>query len=131
MEKMNTIKKNRNSIGGIDGVCTGCACGGRLQRYSGDKTLTIYEHGTINGGLIYVTDETGTYYTRLYSDPDPAYGMPGSMTQEIVIEIPDGATVKRARLYNTYCWSTSNGNDPYVLGLPAQAELTFSDGINT
>ena len=102
-----------------------------LADYSGDKPMTIYEHGTIKGGLIFVTDETGAYYTRLYSDPDPAYGMPGSMTQEIAIEIPDGATVKMARLYNTYCWSTSNDNDPYVPGLPAQAKLTFSDGIDT
>ena len=99
--------------------------------YSGDKPLTIYEHGMTTGGLIFVTDETGDYYTKLYSDPDPDFGYPCMMTQDITIEIPDGATVKTARLYNTYCWSTSNFNDPDVPGLPAQVELTFSDGTTT
>ena len=94
--------------------------------YSGDHPLTTYENGLLkNGGLIYETVTDNSTYTNLYSDPDPAAGMFGNMTQEITISIPEGATVKTARLYNYYTWSTSGPYDKYVSGDPAEASLTL------
>ena len=94
--------------------------------YSGDHPLTIYEHDTINGGLVFETITDGSGYTQLYTAPP---GLPlNSMTQDITINIPAGATVKLARLYNTYCWSVADNGADDVPGAPAEADLTFDNG---
>ena len=102
-----------------------------IADYSGDKTLTMYEHGMLNGGgIVYETVEDGTAYTQLPCNvylEDPVYGL----TQDITITIPEGKTVKMARLYNYVTYSTCDNDTKYTSGVPAEAELTFSDGTNT
>jgi len=93
--------------------------------YAGDHPLTVYEHGGIEGGLVYETVTDGSAYTvlpcKVYPQ-DPDYGL----TQTITINIPDCAVVKTARLYNCYTWSTSDNDTTGVPGVPAEAELTFN-----
>jgi hypothetical protein len=93
--------------------------------YSGDHPLTTYEHGFVdNGGLIYETVTDGTAYTTLVT---AGPGQPlDSMTQNIAITIPAGATVKTARLYNYVTWSKSDNGNSAVPGDPAEADLTFN-----
>ena len=93
--------------------------------YSGDHPLTIYDHATINGGLIYETILDGSGYKNLNAI------LSETQSQDITIHIPEGATVKTARLYNTYCWSKPDFANNYNPGAPAEAVLTFSDGITT
>ena len=104
--------------------------------YAGDKPLVTYAKGPLkDGGIVYETVEDGGAYTKLPCNvypEDPEYGL----TQEITIDIPDGATVKMARLYNYVSWSTADNDtggykegDPgpfYQSGLPAEAEMTFN-----
>ncbi|MEA2032905.1 MAG: DUF3344 domain-containing protein [Euryarchaeota archaeon] len=96
--------------------------------YSGDHPLTVYEHGAINGGLVYETVTDGSKYLKLYSPPPEVAPKP-VLSQDLTITIPDCAEVKTARLYNYYTWSDSGYK--YVLGDPAEAILTISDGVNT
>ncbi|MCK4732015.1 MAG: DUF3344 domain-containing protein, partial [Methanophagales archaeon] len=87
--------------------------------YSGDHPLTTYEHGFVeDGGLIYETVTDGSGYFRLYALDPLTY------SQDITINIPEGATVKTARLYNYYTWS---GYSYYAPGDPAEAVLTLTD----
>jgi hypothetical protein len=88
--------------------------------YSGDHPLAIYDHDTINGGLVYETITDGSGYWQLDAIGSDTY------SQDITIDIPAGATVKLARLYNTYCWSKSDYGDANVPGDPAEADLTFN-----
>ena len=95
--------------------------------YSGDHSLTIYEHGLVDGGLIYetVTDGSGYVDGKLCAVGSATY------SQNITINIPEGATVKTARLYNYYTWSKSDYGDKYTPGDPAEAVLTFGDATVT
>jgi len=100
--------------------------------YAGDHPLTIYEHDTINGGLVYVVDETGGNYTPLQTSacefpicPPFAEKPKPVLTQNITITIPEGATVKMARLYNYVDWSTSDHDYQDKIGLPAEADMWF------
>ena len=96
--------------------------------YTGDHPLTICDHATINGGLVFETILDGSGYTQLWAIP-----MEGTNTysQDITISIPAGATVKMARLYNTYCWSKPDFGLNTGPGLPAEAELTFNGATVT
>ena len=94
--------------------------------YSGDHPLTTYEHGMVNdGGMVYEAVTDGSGYTALYAIGSATY------TQDITISIPKGKTVKTARLYNYYTWSTSGPYDRYVPGDPAEANLTFNGVLVT
>ena len=93
--------------------------------YAGDKPLVTYENQVIHGGIVFETVTDGTAYTVLPSDGSV------TQTQSITITIPDGATVKTARLYNYYSWSKSNFGDKYVSGDPAEATLTFNGATVT
>jgi len=125
---MNTTKK---SIGIALAVLMVAALAAPVTAdYSGDKSLTTYEHGLLkNGGLVYVTVEDGSAYTKLMTAP-PGFPL-SSMTQDITISIPEGATVKTARLYNYYTWSKSDYGDKYTPGDPAEADLTFNGNTVT
>ena len=91
--------------------------------YSGDHPLTIYEHGIVDGGLVYEAVTDGSGYTKLNAIDSATY------SQNIAVNIPAGATVKLARLYNYYTWSKSDYGDKYTPGDPAEAALTF-DGAS-
>jgi hypothetical protein len=108
--------------------------------YAGNRPLAIYDHDTINGGLVFETVTDGSMYTKLfctlYRRIDPGCGQPSenwlSQTQTIEIAgIPDGATIKMARLYNYYCWSTSNLDIPSNPGVPAEADMWFTNASDT
>jgi hypothetical protein len=98
-----------------------------IADYSGDYPLTTYEHGMLNsGGIVYETVTDGSAYTKLPCNvypEDPEYGL----TQEITIAIPEGKTVKMARLYNYVTWSTSDNDSTYVKGAPAEADLSLTN----
>jgi hypothetical protein len=79
----------------------------------------------VDGGLVYEAVTDGSGYTKLYAMDSETY------SQDITISIPEGATVKTARLYNYYTWSTSGPYDLYVPGDPAEATLTFNDATVT
>jgi hypothetical protein len=97
--------------------------------YSGDHPLTTYEHGFVDGGgLIYETVTDNTTYTVLNTTIVPPLE---SMTQNIAITIPAGATVKTARLYNYVTWGKSDFGDKYKIGMPAEADLTFNGATVT
>ena len=91
--------------------------------YSGDQTLTHYERGMTYGDLVYVTVEDGSAYTTLDAG-DPT----DTMTQLLDIgnDIPDGAEIITARLYNYVSWSTPDYRDFSQPGEPAEAKLTFN-----
>ena len=103
--------------------------------YAGDKPLVTYETDVIRGGIVFVTDETNSTYTTLnttYYRGDLGYGQPSefwnNLAQTIEITgIPDGATIKTARLYNYYTWSTSDWDNTSVPGVPAEADIWFTD----
>jgi hypothetical protein len=90
--------------------------------YSGDHPLTTYEQGLLtDGGLIFETVTDNTTYTKLYASS------PNTMTQNIPITIPAGATVKTARLYNYYSWSKSDFGIKTMPGAPAEATISFTN----
>jgi len=91
--------------------------------YSGDQPLTQYERGMTYGDLVYVTVEDGSAYTTLDAG-DPT----DTLTQllDISNEIPDGAEIITARLYNYVSWSTPDYRDFSNPGDPAEAKLTFN-----
>ena len=95
--------------------------------YTGDYPLMTYEHDTVNGGLVFDTVTDGSKYRSLYPSVIPLE-LPGGrpvLYQDLTVDIPEGATVKTARLYNYYCWSCwENRND---VGIPANAKLTLTD----
>jgi hypothetical protein len=104
------------------------AAAGGIGGYAGDRPLTIYDHQTINGGLVYETVTDGSGYTLLYAtELYPFIGYLENRTQEITISIPAGATVKTARLYNYYCWSTPNNDIEDKPGMPAEAKMWFTN----
>ena len=105
---MNTKQLIAGIIGALMLFCTSA-----VADYSGDQPLTKYERGMTHGDLVYVAaPPDGSCYTSLDAGD--------IMTQvlDISAEIPDGATIKTARLYNYVTWSTS--------GDPAEAILTFN-----
>ena len=92
-----------------------------IADYSGDHSLTTYEHGMVNdGGLVYEAVTDGSGYTKL-----DAFGS-ATYSQDITIDIPKRKTVKTARLYNYYTWSKSDDGDKYTPGDPAEAVLKLN-----
>ena len=112
------------------------AAAGGIGGYAGTHPLTIYEHGIINGSLVFETVTDGSAYTPLAADEalntpgsrwDPLDIYPDNLTQEITISIPEGATVKMARLYNYYCWSSPDNDIDGNPGMPAEADMWFTN----
>ena len=110
--------------------------------YAGDRPLTIYDNQTINGGLVYETVTNGSGYTLLYAtELYPLIGYLENLTQNITIRscvdeldtncIPAGATVKMARLYNYYCWSSPDNDVADMPGMPAEANMWFTNASET
>jgi len=97
-------------------------CTSAVADYSADQPFVQYQRGMTYGDLVYVTaPPDGSYYTQLDAG-DPT----DIMMQELYIDIPDGATIITARLYNYYTWSTSDYWDIGEPGDPAEANLTFN-----
>jgi hypothetical protein len=83
--------------------------------YMGDKPLTTYAHDTINGNIIYTYGDS-EYSGKLY--PDDTYTVNHDIT------LPEGATVKSARLYNYWTWSVTGTTGKYPV-----MSLTFDSSI--
>ncbi|KAF5437961.1 Serine protease, subtilase family, partial [Candidatus Methanophagaceae archaeon] len=67
--------------------------------YMGDKPLTTYAHGKIKGNISF-THGDSFYSGMLHSDD--------TYTVHHTVAIPDGATLKFARLYNYWTWCPTN-----------------------
>ena len=67
----------------------------KYNGYTGDKPLTTYAHDTITGDMIY-THGDSYYNTKMYQDD--------TYTVNHSITLPEGASVKFARLYNYWTW---------------------------
>ena len=122
-KKMNTIKKIAIALAVLMVVALAAPA---TADYSGDRSLTTYEHQVLeDGGLVYATVEDGSAYTLLQAMPEyPGTSLP-NLTQSLTVVIPEGATVKMARLYNYYTWSASDYGDGSNPGMPAEADISF------
>ncbi|NOR59948.1 MAG: DUF3344 domain-containing protein [Methanosarcinales archaeon] len=80
--------------------------------YVGDKPLTTYAHEIITGDIFYTYGDS-YYSNKMY--PADTY------TVNHDISFPAGATIKFARLYNYWTWSTMSGN----IGKYPLMSLTF------
>jgi hypothetical protein len=80
--------------------------------YRGDKPFTTYKHENIKGDMIY-THGNSTYSGKLHSDD--------TYTVNHDISLPDGASVKFARLYNYWTWSYTGSTGKYPI-----MNLTFN-----
>jgi hypothetical protein len=80
--------------------------------YIADKPLETYSHETIKGGLYYSVGDS-YYSSKIY--PGDVY------TVSHEVELPEGATVKFARLYNYWTWSAE-----VVTGLDPKMKLSFN-----
>ena len=91
--------------------------------YSGDHPLKFVRSGWVGGGVIFETVTDGSGYTKPTAINSTTY------PQDIEVNIPEGATVKLARLYNYYSWSMPDGySNPW---LPAEADFTFNGASAT
>lgn len=88
--------------------------------YSGDHPLKFVRSGWVDGGVIFETVTDGTGYTQLDAIDSATY------SQDIEVNIPEGAKVKLARLYNYYSWSKPDNANYSNPGLPAEADFTFA-----
>jgi len=66
--------------------------------YAGDNPLETYAHGIVQGDVIYDYGNS-TYSNKITSG--------GTYSVSHSLDLPDGATVKLARLYNFWTWSAT------------------------
>jgi PGF-pre-PGF domain-containing protein len=85
--------------------------------YMGDKPLTTYVHGTIRGNISYDYGDS-TYKSGLL--PDESY------TVNHAVSLPEGGTVKLARLYTYWTWSCIG-----VTGAYPEIELDINGNVIT
>lgn len=87
--------------------------------YSADQPLTNVEHGMTRGDLVFVYSEVDVY-EKLDSITE------NTMSQDLELEIPEGATIVTARLYNYVTFSTAENRDVSQPGDTAEARMTFN-----
>jgi hypothetical protein len=88
---------------------------GESMGYYGDDSIETFEHGTINGSIVYTIGNSS--YSDLLS-PDDEYAVECNLT------LPDNATVRNARLYIYWTWG-KDGTE----GKDAEMEVNFSDHV--
>jgi hypothetical protein len=81
--------------------------------YYGDDSIETFEHGTINGSIVYTIGNSS--YSEPMS-PDDEYAVECNLT------LPDNATVRNARMYVYWTWSKEG-----TTGMDANVEVTFDD----
>ncbi|MCK4811015.1 MAG: DUF3344 domain-containing protein [Methanosarcinales archaeon] len=81
--------------------------------YYGDDSIETFEHGTINGSIVYTVGNSS--YSGPLS-PDDEYAVECNLT------LPDNATVRNARLYVYWTWG-KDGTE----GRNAEMGVTFND----
>jgi hypothetical protein len=121
---MSTITKEKNMItkkilAGILGVLM-LLCTFAVADYSADQPLTNVEHGMIYGDVVFVYSEEDVYEKLDSIDEN-------TMSQDLTIDnIPEGATIVSARLYNYVTFSTAEYRDTSQPGDTAEARMTFN-----
>ena len=116
---MNTKQLIAGIVGALMLLCTSA-----MADYSADQPFTQYQRGMTHGDLVYVAAPLdGSAYTNLDAT-DPTDIM--KQILDIGSDIPDGATIITARLYNYVSWSTPDYRDWANPGDPAEAKLTFN-----
>jgi len=86
---------------------------GESMGYYGDDSIETFEHGTINGSIVYTIGNSS--YSDLLS-PDDEYAVECNLT------LPDNATVGDARLYIYWTWGKKGAE-----GSDAEMEVTLDD----
>lgn len=79
----------------------------------GGRSLTLYRHGTVDGGILFGTDSE--YSGLLEKDSSKSYA--------VSLNIPQNATVKDARLYVYTTWSHNAGDST---GKKASLQVTYN-----
>jgi hypothetical protein len=84
-----------------------------INGYTADKPFVLYSHESIQGDLYYSTGSS--YYSeKLY--PGEVYTVSHS------VDLPEGSTVKLARLYNYWIWSAEG-----ITGRDPEMKLSFNE----
>ncbi|HIE31391.1 MAG TPA: DUF3344 domain-containing protein, partial [Methanosarcinales archaeon] len=82
--------------------------------YYGDDSIETFEHGTINGSIVYTIGNSS--YSEPPLSPDDEYVVECNLT------LPDDAIARNARLYIYWTWGKKG-----VEGSAAEMEVTFND----
>jgi hypothetical protein len=96
---------------------------GELMGYYGDDSIETFEHGTINGSIIYTLGNSS------YADPGELNRLSGDDECGYVVgynlTLPSNATVRNARLYVYWTWGTDGSE-----GKDAQMNVTFGKNVD-
>ena len=82
--------------------------------YYGDDSIETFEHGTINGSIVYTIGNSS--YSEPPLSPDDEYAVECNLT------LPDDAIARNARLYIYWTWGKKGAEDS-----DAEMEVTFND----
>jgi len=96
---------------------------GESMGYYGDDSIETFEHGTINGSIVYTLGNSS------YADPDKLNRLSGDGECGYVVgynlTLPSNATVRNARLYVYWTWGTDGSE-----GEDAQMNVTFGKNVD-
>jgi hypothetical protein len=87
---------------------------GESMGYYGDDSIETFEHGTINGSIVYTLGNSS--YSEPPLSPDDEYAVECNLT------LPDAAIARNARLYIYWTWGKKGAE-----GSDAVTEVTFND----
>jgi hypothetical protein len=87
---------------------------GESMGYYGDDSIETFEHGTINGSIVYTIGNSS--YSKPPLSPDDEYAVKCNLT------LHDGAIARNARLYIYWTWGKKGAE-----GSDAKMEVTFND----
>ncbi|RLG31541.1 hypothetical protein DRO03_00795 [Methanosarcinales archaeon] len=85
---------------------------GKSMGYYGDDSIETFEHGTINGSIVYTIGNSS--YSKLPLSLDDEYAVECNLT------LPDNAAVRNARLYIYWTWGHKGSE-----GKAATMDVTF------
>ena len=96
---------------------------GESMGYYGDDSIETFEHGTINGSIVYTLGNSS------YADPGELNRLSGDDECGYVVgynlTLPSNATVRNARLYVYWTWGTDGAE-----GKDAQMNVTFGNNVD-
>ena len=96
---------------------------GESMGYYGDDSIETFEHGTINGSIIYTLGNSS------YADPGELNRLSGDGECGYLVgynlTLPFNATVRNARLYVYWTWGTDGSE-----GKDAQMNVTFGKNVD-
>ena len=96
---------------------------GESMGYYGDDSIETFEHGTINGSIVYTIGNSS------YADPGELNRLSGDGECGYVVgynlTLPSNATVRNARLYVYWTWGTDGSE-----GKDARMNVTFGENVD-